>query len=221
MLKEKKNNFMVGRFDDKVFFEKTGVSRETMKKIRLYAALLEKWQKKMNLISQSTVPELWSRHFYDSFQLKEKLEGGEGGNLQILDIGSGAGFPGLLLSMLGLGQFHMVESNGKKCTFMRQVIRATGANAIVHHVRAQALEPFYVNYIISRACAPLDKLLSLGNNFIQEDTVCLFLKGQIAEQEIDAARENWTFDVEKFTSAAEESGVILKVSHIKGLREVL
>lgn len=200
--------------DAKSFLAATDVSRETMEDIRRYAQLLEKWQKKINLVSASTLPTLWSRHFYDSFQLKRLFEGK---NPKILDIGSGAGFPGLLLSMLDIGEFHMVESNNKKCAFMRQVIREANCNAVVHHERAENLAPFHVDYIISRACASLDKLFNLGRNFIHNETICLFLKGRVAEQEIVEARANWQFEVEKFTSATEESGVILKLSHIRAL----
>lgn len=207
---------------EKMFFERLNVSRETQKNIRIYAGLLRKWQKKINLVSETTLPDLWGRHFYDSYQLKKlfdlsRVENSDE-NLQILDIGSGAGFPGLLLSMLDLGTFHMVESNGKKSTFMRQVIRETNCKAIVHTARAEELPPFPVDYIISRACASLDKLFDLGRNFIRQDTICLFLKGQIADQEIEQARANWSFEIEKFTSVSAESGVILKVSHIKALR---
>ena len=202
------------------FFNKTDVSRETMEKVEIYANLLEKWQRKINLVSSTTLPDLWRRHFYDSFQLKALFESPKSNNLRILDIGSGAGFPGLLLSMLGVGEFHMVESNGKKCAFMRQVIRETGCNAIVYNERVEMMKPFQVDYIISRACAPLDKLLDLGRNFMGEDTVCLFLKGEIVDQEIGDARANWVFEEEKFTSVSAESGVILKVSHIKGLSRI-
>ena len=203
---------------EKNFFDTINVSRETQENIRIYAGLLTKWQKKINLVSETTLPDLWSRHFYDSYQLEKLFDAKSAENLQILDIGSGAGFPGLLLSMLNLGTFHMVESNGKKSTFMRQVIRETNCKAIVHTARAEELTPFPVDYIISRACAPLNKLFDLGRNFIKDDTICLFLKGQIADQEIENARANWAFEVEKFTSVSAESGVILKVSHIKALR---
>ncbi len=207
-------------FDEKSFQEKTGVPRETLENLRIYAGLLKKWQNKINLVSSTTLPDLWSRHFYDSFQLKPHFDLSKAQKLRILDIGSGAGFPGLLLSMLGVGEFHMVESNNKKCAFMRQVIRDTKCRAVVHNVRAENLTAFHVDYIISRACAPLGKLLSLGHNFIHDDVVCLFLKGQTAEQEIVGAREKRAFEVEKFTSMTEESAMLLKVSHIKALGPV-
>jgi 16S rRNA (guanine527-N7)-methyltransferase len=207
---------------EKEFFDLIDVSRETRQKIRIYASLLQKWQKKINLVSDSTLPGLWSRHFYDSYQLKKYFETPESGKIQgkvkILDIGSGAGFPGLLLSMLGVGEFHMVESNSKKCAFMRQVIRETGCDAIIHNERVEHLSAFNVNFVTSRACASLDKLLGMAQNFMGEESIGLFLKGQIADQEIREARQNWQFDVEKFTSATEETGIILKVSHIKALQ---
>jgi len=212
---------MTDVFDEKTFFTKTNVSRETMDNIRIYASLLEKWQEKINLVSDSSLSDRWSRHFYDSFQLKAHFDRSKAAKLRILDIGSGAGFPGLLLSMLGLGEFHMVESNNKKCAFMGQVIRDTGCPAIIHNERAENITPFPVDYIISRACAPLDKLFDLGKNFIRDDVTCLFLKGRSAEQEIAEARQNWTFDIEKFTSVTEESGMLLKVRRIKALSHVV
>ncbi|WP_339861497.1 16S rRNA (guanine(527)-N(7))-methyltransferase RsmG [Paremcibacter congregatus] len=207
-------------FTEERFFNVSGVSRETMENIRKYANLLVKWQKQINLVSDSTLPDLWTRHFYDSFQLKQHFDADRIGKLTILDIGSGAGFPGLLLSMCRIGDFHMVESNNKKCAFMRQVIRETQCQATIHNERVEKLSSFPVDYIISRACASLDKLFDLSRNFISDDTICLFLKGQIAEQEIAEARQNWDFQVEKFTSATEETGMILKVSHIKALSVV-
>jgi len=205
---------------EKTFAQKTNVSREALANMRIYAQLLTKWQKKINLVSESTMQDLWSRHFYDSFQLKAHFDKLATEKAKILDIGSGAGFPGLLLSMLGCGEFHMVESNNKKCAFMRQVIRDTNCNAIIHNERIENIRPFHVDYIISRACASLDKLFDLGQNFIHEETLCLFLKGQTAEQEITDARRNWAFEVEKFTSITEDSGMLLKVSHIKALSHV-
>ncbi len=211
---------MSGVFDEKSFQKKTDVPRETLENMIIYAGLLKKWQSKINLVSSTTLPDLWSRHFYDSFQLKPHFDLLKAENLRILDIGSGAGFPGLLLSMLGIGEFHMVESNNKKCTFMRQVIRETRCNAVVHNARAENITAFHVDYIVARACAPLGKLLDLGQGFIHDNVVCLFLKGQAAQQEITGAREKWSFEVEKFTSLTEESAMLLKVSHIKALSQV-
>ncbi|NOZ42757.1 MAG: 16S rRNA (guanine(527)-N(7))-methyltransferase RsmG [Alphaproteobacteria bacterium] len=210
---------MVKVSDSDSFYRQTGVSRETMVHIRRYHDLVVKWQKKINLVSNASLSDIWCRHFYDSFQLNSLFGQSIGGNLQILDIGSGAGFPGLLLSMLGSGEFHMVESNAKKCTFMNQVIRETTCRAVVHCARMEDLAVFPIDYIISRACAPVGRLIEIAQGFIHPETICLFLKGQNADKEIAAARQKWQFKLEKFTSLSEASGVIVKVSDIKALNE--
>lgn len=113
------------------FQKRLNVPRETMDKLIIYAELLEKWQNSINLISGTTVSDMWRRHFYDSAQLMDYIYDKE--NVVILDLGSGAGFPGLVLSILGAYEVHLVEAVGKKCSFMRQVIRETNINAIVHN----------------------------------------------------------------------------------------
>lgn len=198
-----------------------GVSRETLEKLQIYADLLVKWQKSINLVSNSTLEDMWRRHFLDSVQLYPLFEPINSSkslrDRKILDIGSGAGFPGLVLSILGLGQCHMVESNAKKCAFMNQVIRAVECDAVVHGERVEEMSPFPVNYITSRACASLDKLFDLGQNFLGEDTRCIFLKGQLADEEIRAAKVNWSFGVEKFTSQTDPSGMVLRISQVRRL----
>ena len=191
------------------------VSCETLGKLICYSELLLKWQRSINLVSNSTLDDMWRRHFYDSAQLMDYMEKRER-PLKILDLGSGAGFPGLVLSIMGAGELHLVEGVGKKCSFMKQIIQKTGIDAIVHNERIENMEPFEVDLITSRACADLDKLLGLTAKFIGSGTECLFLKGKKAEQEINRAAKNRQFSVKKYTSKSEESGMILKLSHIKG-----
>ncbi|WP_321395712.1 16S rRNA (guanine(527)-N(7))-methyltransferase RsmG [Emcibacter sp.] len=197
------------------FFELVDVSRETREKLEIYADLLEKWQKRINLVSPTTIQEKWWRHFYDSAQIMEILSAGPKGDLKILDIGSGAGFPGLVLALLGAGEVHLVESNNKKCTFMNQVIRETGANARVHCCRIEELASFPVDYVTSRALATVDKLLQWLEAFTSEETVFLFPKGRTWQQELTEAEINWQFHVEKYTSKTEESGMILKLGRVR------
>ncbi|WP_417320852.1 16S rRNA (guanine(527)-N(7))-methyltransferase RsmG [Emcibacter sp.] len=197
------------------FFLDINVPRETREKLEIYADLLEKWQKRINLVSPTTIKDKWQRHFLDSAQIMEILPPGRKGDLKILDIGSGAGFPGLVLALLGTGEVHLVESNNKKCTFMNQVIRETGAKAAVHCCRIEELAPFPVDFISSRALATIDKLLQLSGRFLSDDTVCLFPKGKIWREELADAEKNWQFDVEKFTSRTEESGMILRLGNIR------
>ena len=198
------------------FEKQCDVSRETMSQLICYSELLVKWQKSINLVSNRSLGDMWRRHFYDSAQLMEHIDIKEK-PLRILDIGSGAGFPGLVLSILGAGEVHLIESNGKKCAFMNQIIQKTGINAKVHNERVESIKPFGVNLIISRACADLEKLLALASNFITLETECLFLKGRKADDEIKQARQKWDFDVKKIASKSEDSGMILKLSQIKTL----
>lgn len=190
------------------------VPRETMERFICYSEILLKWQKSINLVSNASLADMWRRHFYDSAQLMEHI-GADKGRLTILDLGSGAGFPGLVLSILGAGQVHLVEAVGKKCSFMKQIIQKTAIDAIVHNVRIEDMDVFPVDLITSRACADLEKLINLTSTFRAEQTDCLFLKGEKAEEEIARAARSWNFKAEKFTSKSEEGGIILKLSQIK------
>lgn len=196
------------------FQRRTGVSRETLKHFELYADMLEKWQNSINLVSKSTLSDKWRRHFYDSAQLIDYITT-SGKPLTILDLGSGAGFPGLVLSLLGAGEVHLVEGVGKKCSFMKQVIQKTNMNATVHNERIEGMESFPVDLITSRACADLGKLLDLTFPFMTDLTECLFLKGAKSDEEIYHASKKWCFEVKKTPSKSEESGMILHLSKVK------
>lgn len=198
----------------KDFQMRTDVSRETLDKLIVYSELLLKWQKSINLVSNSTLADMWQRHFYDSAQLMEYI-GTSDKPLKILDLGSGAGFPGLVLSILGAGEVHLVESVGKKCSFMKQVIQKTEINAIVHNERIEDMKTFSSDLVVSRACADLGKLLDLTHEFRNYETKCLFLKGEKSEDELKKASKKWTFDAKKHASKTEESGMILELSKIK------
>ena len=198
------------------FQERCNVPRETMSQLICYSELLIKWQKSINLVSDSSLEDMWKRHFYDSAQLMEYIVP-KNKPIKILDIGSGAGFPGLVLSIIRAGDVFLVESNGKKCAFMNQVIQKTGISATVCNERIEKITPFVVDLIISRACADLEKLLDLSANFITANTECLLLKGRKAEEELDRASKKWRFDVKKYASKSEESGTILKLSQIEAI----
>ncbi len=205
---------MAGIMTAAEFGKHCSVPRETMDQLICYSDLLVKWQKSINLVSDTTIDDMWCRHFYDSAQLIDLIEKGKG-SLNILDVGSGAGFPGLVLSVLGAGKVHLIESNRKKCAFMKQVIQKTGIDAIVHNERVEKISNSSIDLITSRACADLDKLLSLTANLITPKTECLFLKGEKAEEEIKHASKKWDFKVKKIQSKSEESGIILKLSEIR------
>ncbi|PCI63866.1 MAG: 16S rRNA (guanine(527)-N(7))-methyltransferase RsmG [Kordiimonadales bacterium] len=196
----------------------TDVSRETSEKLRTYGELLIKWQKTKNLVSNSTLDEIWKRHFLDSAQLAPKLREVFGEKqLSILDIGSGAGFPGLVLAAMGVGTAHMVESNGRKCIFMRQVVRDTGANAMIHNSRIEELDIFPVDIITARACAKILKLLDWAAPFLSATTEVWLLKGEKFEEELTEAKACWNMEISRYQSLSDPSGVILRLRDIEKL----
>ncbi len=200
------------------FAEALKVPRETIHRLSRYAELLAHWQKRTNLVAPSTLPHLWSRHFADSAQLC-----GLAPDARLwLDLGSGAGFPGLVVAIMQAGtpnfRMHLVESNRKKCAFLAEVVRETEAPVDIHAMRieelaecAQSLKPDMVS---ARALAPLPRLFELAAPFFGERTKGLFLKGREAEAEIEAAREAWEFTSRLHPSLTSSSHIV----EVSGLR---
>ncbi len=190
------------------FAAEVNVSRETLARLRLYAGLLEKWQKAINLVGRSTLPDLWRRHMLDSAQLQALAPPAA---TTWVDLGSGAGFPGLVLAILGVGTVHLIESDSRKCTFLREVARQTATAVAIHNCRIEAVAPFRADVITARALAPLGQLLDWGSRFAGADTIGLFLKGQDAENELTLAAKSWTIPVERLPSRSDPSGTVLRV----------
>lgn len=159
------------------------VSRETSDRLAAYVALVEKWQKRVNLVSASTLPDIWIRHVWDSAQLAPFVPAGTG---RILDVGSGAGFPGLVLAALCDAECHLVESDRKKAIFLQTVVRECGIPATIHTARIESLPPLQADIITARALAPMDRLLALLGDQLSPGTRCLFLKGVQAKSELAA-----------------------------------
>lgn len=165
---------------------KLDVSRETMSRLESYVALVEKWQPRVNLVSPASLPDIWTRHIWDSAQLATYIQGG---SPRLVDVGSGAGFPGLVLAMLTDAECHLVESDQKKAIFLRTVIRECGLTAKVHNHRVENLPCLEAAIITARALAPLDRLLPLLATQLRPGTRCLFLKGAQVEAELAALDE--------------------------------
>ena len=162
------------------------VSRETLRKLDEYVALVEKWQPRVNLVSPASLPDIWMRHIWDSAQLAPLIPSG---SPRLLDVGSGARFPGLVLAILTNADCHLVESDQKKAIFLRTVIRECGLTATVHNHRIETLPCLEASIITARALAPLDRLLSLLAGQLRPGTRCLFLKGAQAEVELAAVQK--------------------------------
>ncbi|HZV21670.1 MAG TPA: 16S rRNA (guanine(527)-N(7))-methyltransferase RsmG [Hyphomicrobiales bacterium] len=190
------------------------VSHETIEKLRTYERLLLQWQKAVNLVAPSTLPYFWQRHFADSAQ----LIGFARKACIWVDLGSGGGFPGLVIAIMIANQkecaVHLIESNSRKCAFLSEVVRQTAAPAYVHNLRvadaALAGVP-RADVVTARALAPLDKLLELALPFFHVASKGLFLKGREAETEIADARRRWAFDIKIHDSLSDEEGRILEI----------
>lgn len=166
-----------------VLSSRFNVSRETSDKLVDYVALVKKWQKRVNLVSASTLPDIWSRHIWDSAQLALLVPSG---TRRILDVGSGAGFPGLVLAALCDVECHLVESDRKKAIFLQTVVRECGIPATVHTARIESLPPLHADIITARALAPMDRLVELLADQLSSGTHCLLLKGAQAKSELAA-----------------------------------
>ena len=191
----------------------TGVSRETLDRLDRYADALIKWQASVNLVGTSTLNDIWRRHFLDSAQLLPLV----GTATRVADLGSGAGFPGLVLAILGVRQVELIEADQRKATFLREVNRICGAQAIVHCGRAETIVPTPCEVVTARALAPLTRLLDLARRWLAEGGSCLFLKGRHADDEIADARRRWQIDVTRHASATDGAASILQIT---GLRHV-
>ncbi len=189
-----------------------GVSRETLDRLSVYADLLRRWQRRINLVGDSTMADLWRRHMLDSAQLAKYIPDTAA---VITDFGSGAGFPGLVIAIALGRDVHLIESNGRKCAFLQEVARETGAPAKVHHGRIQNIEPWASQVITARALAPVSELLELAVPFMEpvsgEDPFCLFLKGARVEEELTDAAKRWHMEIERYSSASGEAGTVLRI----------
>ncbi len=184
----------------------SGVSRETLVRLDAYAELLVRWSARINLVGANTLGDLWRRHFLDSAQLFAHLPEG---TRSLIDLGSGAGFPGLVLSISGVPGVELVEADARKCAFLREAARVAAAPVAIRNSRIEALPPHIVDVVTARGCAPLDRLLLLAQPFIGPDTVCLFPKGERAREELTAASQAWTMDATFHESRTDRRGVIL------------
>ena len=199
------------------FAKQLNVSRETVAVLSAYVALLEKWQPRINLISPASLPDIWQRHMFDSAQLLAHMpEMHTAAPRRILDIGSGAGFPGLVLAILGAGQVQLVESDQRKSVFLQTVIRELRLSAIVVNDRIETLPACYPDVITARALAPLPKLMQLIEAQMHPSLTCLFLKGPKVEEELTNFQTYSTMTPHLYPSLSRTggaaNGVIVKMT---------
>ena len=196
-------------------FERHGffVSRETLDKFEAYNALLRKWQNAINLVGPTTIDDAAERHFFDSAQMFRYIPDIE---VTLADLGSGAGFPGLVLAMLGVKNVHLVESDIRKATFLREVSRETSTPVTVHDKRIEDTVIPDLDVITARALAPLQDLLAHVDRLRtpSRPIYAVLAKGLQHGEEIDKARKTWDFELEVFPSESDMSGKVLRIKHL-------
>jgi 16S rRNA (guanine527-N7)-methyltransferase len=204
------------------FAAEYGVSRETLDRLKAYDELLLDWSSRHNLIARSTIEDRWARHYRDSAQLDALLPADA---KSLVDLGSGAGFPGLVLAALGAPrglQVALVESIGKKAAFLDEAIRATALGNV--RVLPQRIESITIpppDVATARAVAHLDKLLAYADEFADENTVLIFPKGQDVEGELTEAAKSWHMKVDRRPSVTSPGSTILVIRDFrpKGARK--
>ena len=210
-------------YDKQAFCHDFDVSRETGDQLEIYHDVLVKWQEVQNLVAPNTLEHVWSRHFADSAQLLPHLGFEPHSSRNLVDLGAGGGFPGLVLAILMMDRpewtVHLVEANGRKCAFLKDVARSTGANVEIHNCR---IEDFAnestipsIDVVTARALKSLHLLLELGSFAFSHGAMGLFLKGKTFADEIEEARKSWKFEALDFASQTDAEGRIVKIIDVK------
>ncbi len=195
------------------------VSRETIERLRIYEMLLKQWQRGVNLVAPNTLPHVWQRHFADSAQLLAHAPRAN----KWLDLGSGAGFPGLVVAICAANQDYshvqIIESNAKKCAFCQEVVRETGCSVEIHHARIESPEMqdklSAVDIVTARALAPLDQLYRLAAPYLRRGATGLFLKGRQVERELASAAKNWRCEITLHPSVTDARARIVEVKSLR------
>ena len=193
------------------------VSRETGERLDILAGELRRWQQVKNLVGPKTLDRVWTRHIADSLQLLDIRPEAK----SWLDLGSGAGFPGLVLGIAALERDGMrvdlVESNGRKCAFLRHVARLTGAPVTVHQARAEAVIGRFIgsDVVTARALAPLSQLLAWTEALLTTGTTGLFFKGREVAAELTEAAKSWRFEAELVPSRTDSDARIVRIQSLQ------
>src|ERR1700761_1651286 len=209
MAPTKATNRVPEGFGPEEFAARTGVSRETLARLKAYADLLTDWNARHNLVARSTLPDLWHRHLWDSAQLVPQIPAGA---RTLADLGSGAGFPGLVLALLRPElTVTLHEATTKKCAFLQAAADRIGLKVTIRNSRLEDLPAQAFDVVTARALAPLPQLLQYAYPFTGPNSVCLFLKGQNVGAELTEAHKYWSMEASQVPSQTEPSAAIVTV----------
>jgi 16S rRNA (guanine527-N7)-methyltransferase len=200
-------------FGAEEFAAEIGVSRETLGRLKRYADLLLDWNSRHNLVSTRSLEDIWRRHFWDSAQLARLIPVDAG---TLADLGSGAGFPGLVLAELLRPRLQVTlhEATAKKCAFLAAAADTMDLPVVIKNIRIEDSSWQAFDVVTARACAPLPKLLGYTQNFVAPNSVCLFLKGQNVGAELTEAHKSWKMKARQIPSLTDPSGVILELREL-------
>lgn len=193
------------------FAKLTNVSRETLDRLCIYVDLLKSWNRRINLVGRNTIGDVWRRHILDSAQLYPLIPPQ---SRSLVDLGSGAGLPGLVLSIFGVANCHLIDSDGRKAAFLREAIRLTNADATVHFARLDRAKAPPADVVTARALAPLSELVKISQHFLKPGGVCLFLKGRNVEEELTDLAKQWKIPTERRPSLSDPLGSIIRLEAI-------
>jgi 16S rRNA (guanine527-N7)-methyltransferase len=195
------------------FASAAAVSRETLDRLKRYADLLADWNSRYNLVSPASMSDLWRRHFWDSAQIADLIPKG---SKTLVDLGSGAGFPGLVLAAMRPElRITLIEATVKKCRFLQAVADELGLTAEIRPQRIEDIPHESFNVITARACAPLTQLLSYTQRFWGKGTRALLHKGQNLALELTEAHKSWSIEAEQHPSRSDPSGIILEIRELQ------
>jgi 16S rRNA (guanine527-N7)-methyltransferase len=187
----------------------------TRDRLRAFAGLVARWNPTIKLVSSPDLAHLWSRHVEDALQLIPHMPATA---THALDLGSGGGFPGLVLAIATGVRFDLIESDSRKAAFLQEAAMATAAPATIHMGRIEDVKLPLRLLVTARALAPLPKLLELAHPFLDRDGVCLFPKGERAASEIAESDKDWIMDLHQISSRTSSAGRILRVSRLSRRR---
>jgi len=185
--------------------------RSVQAALETFAALLLRWNRTVNLVARRDEPNLWGRHIDDSLQLAALIPPG---TPRAIDLGSGGGFPGLVLAIATTIPFDLIESDQRKATFLREAARATGAPATIHNTRIEAALLPAAPLVTARALASLPDLLALATPKLTQSGICLFLKGENVASELTTAATQWHMRCDCLPSRTNPTASILRISEI-------
>ncbi|MDD2839719.1 MAG: 16S rRNA (guanine(527)-N(7))-methyltransferase RsmG [Rickettsiales bacterium] len=185
------------------------ISNFEKEKLQNYVQFLLEYNKKINLIGKSTTDDIWNRHIVDSFQIIKLIQNKD---IKLADLGSGAGLPGIVLSICGIKEVHLFEKSPRKCEFLEEAKNFSDNKIIIHNVDISQIRDNTFDVIVSRALGNLSLLLNFSLNFKKNNTKCIFPKGKKIFEELEQTKKAWNIDYKLTDSLTSSEGKIVEIN---------